>query len=53
VKEFLSVSGFCLQVLNEKFFLQTSGIGSGPKVVRLLKLRASFLLFVQFPEKDN
>jgi len=36
-----------------KVFSQTSGVGSGPRVVRLLKLRASFLPFVQFPEKDK
>lgn len=37
----------------KSFFLQTCGIGSGPRVVRLLKLRASFLPFVQFPKTDK
>jgi hypothetical protein len=44
---------FACRFWMKSFFLQTSGIGSGPRVVRLLKLRASFLPFVQFPKKDK
>ncbi len=57
MKEFLSLSlagDFdCRFWMKRFFFSQTTGIVSGPRVVRILILWASFLPFVQFPEKDN